>query len=104
MRLGKVIGRVTLSQQVPSVAGGRWLIISPFTRKCFQNGKTAPKGLSGDPTPVVYDNIGGGLGDTIGFMEGREAAVPFEQPAPVDGYNAAIVDEVFYKPFESQSG
>ena len=31
MRLGKVIGRVTLSQMIPSFEGGRWLLVNPYT-------------------------------------------------------------------------
>src|SRR5580704_6658915 len=38
MRLGTVIGRVTLSATVPSLTGARWLIVSPFTREHFQRG------------------------------------------------------------------
>ena len=38
MRLGTVIGRVTLSQSVPQLKGARWLLISPFNRKHFQQG------------------------------------------------------------------
>lgn len=98
MRLGTVIGRVTLSKTVPSLVGARWLIVSPFTRQHFQHGTQTPPGLSGDPSLVVYDNLGGGVGQTIGFIEGREAAAPFEQPTPVDAINAALVDEIFYRP------
>jgi microcompartment protein CcmK/EutM len=99
MRLGTVIGRVTLSVTVPALHGARWLIVSPFTREHFQRGTEAPAGLSKDPSLVVYDDLGGGLGQTIGFVEGREAACPFEQPTPVDAINAALVDEIFYYPF-----
>jgi carbon dioxide concentrating mechanism protein CcmL len=99
MRLGTVIGRVTLSVTVPALTGARWLIVSPFTREHFQRGASTPPGLSKDPTLVVYDDIGGGVGQTIGFVEGREAACPFEQPTPVDAINAALVDEIFYSPF-----
>jgi microcompartment protein CcmK/EutM len=49
---------------------------------------------------VVYDDLGGGVGQTIGFVEGREAAQPFERPTPVDAINAALVDEIFYSPFK----
>jgi ethanolamine utilization protein EutN len=98
MKLGTVIGRVTLSQTVPSLQGARWLIVSPFTREHFQRGRETPPGLSQDPSVVVYDAIGGGLGQTIGYVEGREAAQPFDQPTPIDAVNAALVDEVFYKP------
>jgi carbon dioxide concentrating mechanism protein CcmL len=98
MRLGTVIGRVTLSATVPTLIGARWLIVSPFTREHFQRGSEAPPGLSQDPSLVVYDDIGGGVGQTIGFVEGREAACPFENPTPVDAINTALVDEIFYNP------
>jgi microcompartment protein CcmK/EutM len=98
MRLGSVIGRVTLSRTVPALAGARWLIVSPFTRDHFQRGAETPPGMSKDPSLVVYDNLGGGVGQTVGFIEGREAAQPFDQPTPIDAINAALVDEIFYKP------
>ena len=98
MRLGTVIGRVTLSKTVPALIGARWLIVSPFTREYFQRGTQTPPGLSKDPSLVVYDDLGGGGGQTIGFVEGREAAQPFDEPTPVDAINAALVDEIFYSP------
>ena len=100
MKLGSVIGRVTLSKALPVLQGGRWLIVSPFTREHFQRGSETPAGLSKDPSLVVYDNLGGGLGQTIGYVEGREAAQPFAEPTPVDAVNAALVDEIFYNPFQ----
>jgi microcompartment protein CcmK/EutM len=100
MRLGTVIGRVTLSKVVPALTGARWLVVSPFTREHFQRGTETPKGMSKDPSPVIYDKLGGGVGQTIGFIEGREAAQPFDEPTPIDAINAALVDEIFYSPFE----
>lgn len=100
MKLGKVIGRVTLSQTVPALKGARWLLVSPFTREYFQQGGVAPAGLGKDSSPVVYDDLGAGVGDTIGYIEGREAAMPFPQPTPIDSINAAIIDQVFYTPFK----
>ena len=99
MKLGSVIGRVTLSKTVPALIGARWLVVSPFTREHFQRGTETPPGLSKDPSAVVYDDLGGGVGQTIGFIEGREAASPFEEPTPIDAINAALVDEIFYNPF-----
>jgi microcompartment protein CcmK/EutM len=98
MRLGTVIGRVTLSQTVPALEGGRWLVVSPFTRDHFQYKHQPPTGLSNQPSLVVYDDLGGGVGQTIGFVEGREAASPFDQPTPIDAINAALVDEINYSP------
>jgi len=99
MKLGTVIGRVTLSVTTSKLAGARWLIVSPFTREHFQNGSQTPPGMSKDPCLVVYDNLGGDLGHTIGYIEGREAAQPFDVPPPIDAINAALVDEIFYNPF-----
>ena len=100
MKLGSVIGRVTLSKAVRELTGARWLIVSPFTREHFQQGTETPAGLSKDPSLVVYDALGGGVGQTIGYVEGREAAQPFDQPIPIDAINAALVDDIFYNPFK----
>jgi hypothetical protein len=32
-------------------------------------------------------------------VEGREAAQPLAKLAPIDAINAALVDEIFYNPF-----
>ena len=98
MKLGSVVGRVTLNTVLRSLEGARWLIVSPFTRDHFQRGTEAPAGLSTEPSLVVYDSIGGGVGQTIGYVEGREAAMPFDRPTPVDAINVALVDEVVYDP------
>ena len=98
MKLGAVIGRVVLSQVMPQLEGARWLIVSPFTREHYQRGTEPPGGMTREPTLVVYDDIGGRVGETIGYIEGREAAQPFEKPTPVDAINAALVDEVVYEP------
>ena len=99
MKLGAVIGRVTLSRVTPPFEGARWLIVSPFTREDYQRGEQEPLGSGKEPSLVVFDNLGGGVGQTIGYVEGREAAQPFEKPTPVDAINAALIDEIFYSPF-----
>ncbi len=99
MKLGAVIGRVTLSSTAAGLEGARWLIVSPFTRAHYQRGTETPPGLSKDPSLIVYDALGGGIGQTIGYIEGREAAQPFDISPPIDAINAALVDEIFYSPF-----
>ena len=101
MRLGNVIGRVTLSQAVPALQGARWLIVSPLTSDQYEKWPGDTAALSREPSLVVYDDLGGGLGQTIGFIEGREAASPFARPTPIDAINAALVDQVFYSPMRS---
>ncbi len=96
MRLGHVIGRVTLSKQDPAYKGGRFLVVQPFAREQFAGAAMTP--LAPGSSLVVYDNLGAGPGHVIGFTEGAEASAPFPQPTPVDAFNAAIVDEHFYHP------
>lgn len=100
MKVGTVIGRVTLSRSVPALEGGRFLIVAPFGREQFQGGLDAPFSFSQEFSPVIYDDLGGDVRQVIGYEEGREAAQPFSQPTPVDAINAALVDEIFYSPFK----
>ena len=99
MRLGNVIGTVTLGKTVEGFQGARWLVVSPLTRENFKPSAKSPT-VGKEPSVVVYDNLGGGIGQTIGFIEGREAAMPFHQPTPIDAIDAALVDNIFYSPFK----
>jgi microcompartment protein CcmK/EutM len=101
MKLGSVIGRVTLSKTAPGLIGARWLIVSPFTREHYQRGAVQRPGPGKEPSVIVYDNLGAAAGQTIGYIEGREAAAPFDEPTPIDAINAALVDEIFYPPFNA---
>jgi len=101
MKLGNVIGRVTLSKTVPPLIGARWLIVSPFAREHYQRGAGQPAEPGKEPSLIVYDNLGAAAGQTIGYVEGREAASPFDEPTPIDAINAALVDEIFYSPFNA---
>ena len=91
MRMGTVIGRVTLSVRSPKYTGERLLLTLPWKTDTFSGTEKF------DPAIVVYDQLGGGVGQHIAISEGREAACPFEKPTPVDAYCAALVDEFFYK-------
>jgi microcompartment protein CcmK/EutM len=95
MRLGNVIGQVTLSSQEAAYVGGRFLVVQPWsTLKYAHPEKRQPA----DASIVVYDRLGAGVGSIIGFTEGSEASKPFTAPTPVDAYCAAIIDQVFYQP------
>jgi len=102
MRLGHVVGRVTLSAADPALRGGRFLLVQPFSRENFAGAPAVP--LARGATVVVYDELGAGTGAVIGFTEGAEATAPFEQPTPVDAYNAAIIDRIFYDPPKAAGG
>lgn len=91
MRIGTVIGRVTLSTRTKKFHGERLLLTLPWKRETLLGVDTF------DPAIVVYDQLGAGLGQQIAISEGREAACPFPDPTPVDAYCAALVDEIYYK-------
>lgn len=99
MKLGTVIGRVTLSRAVDSLQGGTFLVVSPLTREQFAQGLDAPAKMGKEPSLVIYDNLGAAVRQIVGYEEGREAAQPFEQPTPVDAINVVLADEMFYRPW-----
>lgn len=96
MRLGHVIGKVTLSVADPALRGARFILVQPFGRPQFAGAAALP--LAKGATVVVYDELGAGIGQMVGFTEGAEATAPFAIPTPVDAYNAAIIDRVHYTP------
>jgi microcompartment protein CcmK/EutM len=88
MRIAEVIGTVTLSRCHPSVTGFRWVIGVPFSLKALRS-----DGPPDGEDLVIFDNLGAGHGQRIGFSEGGEAAAPFHpQKRPVDAYCACILD------------
>ena len=91
MRVGKVVGRVTLNPLYKELVGGRFLIVEVQDRFALA-GKTRKTSES----VVCYDNLGAGPGDMIAFTESREACMPFypEKRVPLDAYNAAIIDHL----------
>ncbi len=96
MRLGTVIGRITLTLQEPVYRGGRLLLVQPWARAQFVGAAIPP--LPAGSTLVVYDELGAGQGCVVGFTEGAEASQPFLGDAPVDAYCACLVHSVDYQP------
>lgn len=90
MRIGEVIGTVTLSRSHPSMASASFRLAVPLTLDNL-------RGTSADRAEafVVYDEFGAGMGSRIAISEGGEAAQPFRpNDKPVDAYNAAILDTI----------
>ncbi len=92
MRIGTVIGRITLSARHPRLSGERLMLTLPWTDKTFGD----PARFA--PSIVVYDDLGASPGQRIAISEGREAACPFPEPTPVDAYCAALIDNIFHQP------
>ena len=90
MRIGKIIGTVTLNRSHPSLLGATYKLAAPLTLDELADGREP----AAEPF-VVYDELGAGLGSLIAISEGGEAAQPFyPNQKPVDAYNAAILDTV----------
>jgi ethanolamine utilization protein EutN len=94
MRIGEVIGSVTLSRRHPSLTGASFRLAVPLTLAELASHAAG----AGEPI-VVYDDLGAGDGGYIAISEGGEAAQPFRpHDKPVDAYNAAILDSVDIAP------
>lgn len=90
MRIGEVIGRVTLSQCHPDLQGTIWKVVVTLDRQGLQGD---PKGR-GEPQ-IVFDELGSGPGAMIAISDGAEASAPFyPKLKPIDAYCAALLDEI----------
>jgi ethanolamine utilization protein EutN len=90
MRIGKIIGTVTLNRSHPLLAGATYRIAVPLSLANLT-------GESHDVAEelVLYDELGAGQGSVVAISEGGEAAQPFyPELKPIDAYNAAILDNV----------
>ena len=92
MRIGEVIGKLTLNTCDPKFIGGRFLIVRPDDPQSLREG-TRGKGS----VVVVYDELGADVGQRVSFSEGREGAMPFwPDRVAVDAYLACLLDDVTY--------
>jgi len=90
MRIGEVIGTVTLNRWHPSLDGGRYRVVVPLSLADLA-GQTRPA----TEELIVYDELGAGIGSRIAFSEGGEAAQPFQpEMKPIDAYCAALLDQI----------
>lgn len=96
MRIGRVIGQVTLDVKLPEFKRGTLLICEVLDDgglnkpdKYVKRKQPMPESL------VVFDELGAGYDQLIAISESREASMPFyPEKTPVDGYNAAILDTI----------
>ena len=91
MRIGRVVGRVTLNRSYETLMGGRFVIVEIQDRFGL-----AGQARKTNESLVCYDHIGASPGDLIAVSESREACMPFypEKRVPLDAYNAAILQHV----------
>ena len=90
MRIGEVIGTVTLSRVHPQLVGTQWSVVTPLSLEQLVEGKAGTA-----EEVVLYDEFSAGIGEWVAFSEGVEAAMPFyPNLKPVDAYCAAILDTI----------
>lgn len=89
MRIGRVLGAVTLSRSHASFTGASLRLVVPLTLDELRGAEATGEEL------VVWDPHNAGTGSLVAFTEGGEAAQPFRpQQKPVDAYAAAVLDHV----------
>lgn len=82
-----------------SFKGARWLVVNPLVAEQLNTACEIEPGMTDLPSLVVYDDLGAGETDIVGFVEGAEATAPFEGPTPVDAITVAIFDEIDHHPY-----
>ena len=84
MQLARVIGEVVATVKDANLVGNKLLILQPITTSGEASGRTL----------VALDSVGAGVGESVFFVRGREAAFPFyPSEPPTDAAIVGIVDE-----------
>ena len=85
MQVARVLGEVVSTIKDDNLSGLTLLVLQPLSASGEPSGRTL----------VAVDSVGAGVGETVFFVRGREAAFPF-YPAepPVDAAITGIVDQI----------
>lgn len=84
MMLAKVIGTVVCTVKFPMLEGRKLLLLQPVNQDGVPRGKTL----------VGIDAVGAGVGETVYWCRGREAALAFNPEVISDCSIVGIVDEI----------
>ena len=84
MMLAKVIGTVVCSVKYPTLEGCTLLLLQPVNKDGVARGRTL----------VAIDAVGAGVGETVYWCRGREAALAFDHEVVSDASIVGIVDEI----------
>ena len=84
MQLARVVGEVVATVKDPNLTGLKLLVLQPISTTGESTGRTL----------VALDSVGAGVGETVFFVRGREAAFPFYPgEPPADATIIGIVDQ-----------
>jgi microcompartment protein CcmK/EutM len=94
MMLAKVIGTVVCTAKYPTLDGRKLLLLQPVNKDGLSRGK-----------PLVgIDAVGAGVGETVYWCRGREAALAFDHEVVSDCSIVGIVDEISVAPVSDPGG
>ena len=93
MYLAKVIGHVEARIRLPGFAARRLLLLQPLD---FRQQPIRWTVIACDASNT--SGGGAGVGSLVTYVEGREAANPFDPPIPVDACVTAVVDDIDFAP------
>ena len=83
MQLAKVIGDVVATRKDENLAGMKLMVLQPIAADGSNVGRTL----------VAVDAVGAGVGETVFFVRGKEARLPFSPTeVPADAGIVGIVD------------
>ena len=84
MQLARVVGDVVATRKDENLTGLTLLVLQPL----------AADGRASGRTLVAVDAVGAGVGETVFFVRGKEASLPFYPTAvPTDAGIVGIVDD-----------
>ena len=82
--LAKVIGTVVCTVKYPTLEGRTLLLLQPVNKDGMARGRRL----------VAIDAVGAGVGETVYWCRGREAALAFDHEVVSDASIVGIVDEI----------
>lgn len=96
MRIGRVMGNVTLGSRDAHLPPGSLLLVEILDAHALRGWRDGSHRRSAMPEAlVVFDELGAGQGQLIAISEGGEATQPFRpKKVPCDAYSAAILDDI----------
>jgi microcompartment protein CcmK/EutM len=94
MMLAKVIGTVVCTVKYTTLEGRKLLLLQPVNKDGVARGKTL----------VGIDAVGAGVGETVYWCRGREAALAFDSEVVSDASIVGIVDEITAAEAEPNTG
>jgi ethanolamine utilization protein EutN len=83
MQLAKVIGDIVVTRKDENLASIKLMVLQPIAADGSNIGRTL----------VAVDAVGAGVGETVFFVRGKEASIPFyPTEVPTDAGIVGIVD------------